>query len=104
VTRFAARVWPHRTEDVDVLDAVPELTQIQRALLDELVRGATNFEMATRLGVQPSTVDDHLRQLYAKLGARPRFPAARRAHAVHRAWLLGLVGRTVDETGKSPTP
>lgn len=51
----------------------------EREVLGELARGATNKEIARRLGVSPNTVKTHVSRLYAKLDAKRRTDAVRRA-------------------------
>lgn len=55
------------------------------AVLQELVAGRSNKEIAARLHIASSTVKTHLGRLYEKLGAK------RRTEAVNRARELGLV-------------
>lgn len=54
-------------------------------VLQELVAGRSNKEIAARLHIAPSTVKTHIARLYEKLGAK------RRTDAVNRARELGLV-------------
>ncbi len=55
------------------------------AVLQEIVVGRSNKEIAARLHIAPSTVKTHVARLYEKLGAK------RRTDAVNRARELGLV-------------
>ena len=55
------------------------------AVLQEIVAGRSNKEIAARLHIAPSTVKTHVARLYEKLGAK------RRTDAVNRARDLGLV-------------
>ncbi|MER7623353.1 LuxR C-terminal-related transcriptional regulator [Streptomyces sp. NPDC126503] len=59
-------------------EAVGELTPQQQRISRLVARGATNREIAARLGLSPRTVDHHLRGVYARLGIRSRveLPAA----------------------------
>lgn len=57
----------------------------EMAVLQELVAGRSNKEIAARLHIAPSTVKTHVARLYGKLGAK------RRTDAVNRARELGLV-------------
>jgi two-component system response regulator DesR len=53
----------------------------EREVLHVLVTGATNAEIAGRLGLSPHTVKQHTRSIYRKLGVRNRAAAAGRAEA-----------------------
>ena len=53
-----------------------EPTPAEAEILDYLVRGKTNNEIARALTVAPSTVKRHLHNVYPKLGARNRTQAA----------------------------
>jgi DNA-binding CsgD family transcriptional regulator len=55
------------------------------AVLHEIAAGCSNKEIALRLHVSPNTVKTHVARLLAKLGAR------RRTEALRRARELGLV-------------
>ncbi len=48
-------------------------------VLKEIAAGHSNKEIAKRLHIAPSTVKTHVASLYAKLGARRRTDATRRA-------------------------
>ena len=64
--------------------AVP-LSEREREVLDLLVTGATNREIAGSLFLSPHTVKEHTSSLYRKLGVRNR------AEAVQKAQRLGLL-------------
>lgn len=53
----------------------PVLTPRERAVLDELARGATYADIAARLVVSENTVKTHISSLYAKLSANRRSDA-----------------------------
>ncbi len=55
------------------------------AVLRELADGASNQEIADRLGISPNTVKTHIARLFEKLGAN------RRTDAIARARALGIV-------------
>ena len=54
---------------------IPELSARQREILDSLVRGLSNPDIATQLGISTQMVKDHLTVLLAKLGAANRAQA-----------------------------
>ena len=68
-----------------VRDTEGALTARERAVLGQLVRGATNREIATALYIGDETVKTHLRSIYTKLDVSDRH------RAVGRAVELGLV-------------
>jgi DNA-binding NarL/FixJ family response regulator len=63
IDEFRQRSTPTR------LPAVPELTAREREVLQLVAEGLTSKEVAARLGVAPSTVESHRKQIAAKLGA-----------------------------------
>ena len=52
-----------------------ELTPREYDVLDHLVEGLTNAEIAQRLGVKPSTVKNHISNILSKLNAASRTEA-----------------------------
>jgi DNA-binding CsgD family transcriptional regulator len=62
------------------------LTSRQLGVLELVVRGLTNAEIAQQLFIAPKTVDHHLSAIFAKLGVRSRTEAA------HVAYARGIVG------------
>jgi DNA-binding CsgD family transcriptional regulator len=67
--------------------AIAELGISNRELtvLRELAGGASNKEIAERLGVSPNTIKTHIAKLFEKLGA------SRRTDAIARARELGIL-------------
>jgi DNA-binding NarL/FixJ family response regulator len=63
----------------DDAPAPEELTTREREVLELLVEGARNEEIARRLGISLSTVRSHVHSLLTKLHARSRLEAAARA-------------------------
>jgi len=68
VARFAAGRHP----TVEPPASLATLTERERAVLDELARGASNAEIAERLFVEPSTVKTHVVNVLRKLQLRDR--------------------------------
>jgi DNA-binding NarL/FixJ family response regulator len=63
-----------------------ELTTGQKRILEQLLNGYTNAEIADALGLSVSTVKTHLQNIYRQLGVGTRREALRalddtRAHA-----------------------
>ena len=54
---------------------VPELSARQREILQSLMTGLTNKEIAQQLGIRRDSVEDHINTLFAKLGAANRAEA-----------------------------
>jgi len=60
--------------DASVSDEWTEgLTPRQRQVVELLLAGRSNAEIAEELQIQPATVRDHLRAIYARLGVTSRF-------------------------------
>jgi DNA-binding CsgD family transcriptional regulator len=51
---------------------VPELTQTERRIVDRVVDGRTNDEIAAELAMRPKTVEWNLTRIYRKLNVRSR--------------------------------
>lgn len=52
--------------------AVHECTEREREIVDLLLQGMTNKQIAERLGIAVDTVKKHLQHVYKKLGVRRR--------------------------------
>lgn len=76
----AGAVAPVRAQ-LDGADALPELAERDRELLDLLAQGLTTSAIALRLGVAPKTVRNRLSALYAALGVSDRSGALLRARS-----------------------
>ena len=63
----------------EIGSARDSLSPREREILDLVVQGSTNREMATTLFITEKTVKVHLRHIYEKLGVRSRTEAAVRA-------------------------
>ncbi|QIZ39802.1 response regulator transcription factor [Saccharopolyspora sp. ASAGF58] len=55
------------------------LTKREREVLDQLVRGRSNREIARSLGISERTVKNHLRNIFTKLGVGDRTSAVVKA-------------------------
>jgi DNA-binding NarL/FixJ family response regulator len=73
---------PHRDEP-----AFPALTPREREVLDLVAAGLGNATIASRLGVSPNTISNHISNIFGKL------QVASRAEAIVRARDAGLGGR-----------
>jgi len=82
----AHRVLQYFATPPPVVDPFPELTAREREILDLLAEGLRNSAIATRLGLSPKTVANHLSATFAKL------QVADRAAAIVRARDAGLGG------------
>lgn len=72
--RYFFRSSEHDSNSFSV--AGPPLTDREQDVLNHLVRGQSNAEIASELGIQLVTVKLHMRNLTRKLGARNRTEAA----------------------------
>ena len=61
---------------------VPEFTPRQREILESMVRGLTDRDIARQLGIRQDGVNDHVRAILQKVGAANRTEAV--AIALHR--------------------
>jgi two-component system, NarL family, response regulator NreC len=71
-----ARVAKAREDDRAIDRSFERLTETERTILDLMIEGQANDEIAAGLSVSASTVQTHVRNIVRKLGARSR------AHAV----------------------
>jgi DNA-binding CsgD family transcriptional regulator len=54
------------------------LTRAERAVVEAVLRGASNAEIARSRGTSPRTVANQLASIYEKLGVRTRYELVRR--------------------------
>lgn len=62
------------------------LNEHEKAILNQLAEGKTNYEIGSSLGYNQTELGVQLRFMQAKVGAKTL------AHLMHRAWQLGLLG------------
>jgi len=65
------------TVDADFTARWARLTDSEQHIAEQVARGLTNRETATRLFLSPHTVDYHLRQIFRTLGVQSRVELAR---------------------------
>ncbi len=71
VTEALAREWEQRSRrlrDADTIRRIASLTPRERDVFDLVVQGLTSKQIATQLGINPSTVDVHRSHVMEKLG------------------------------------
>jgi RNA polymerase sigma factor (sigma-70 family) len=73
ILRIAAR---EREEERAVQEAIAQLTPREREVLDLIVDGLTDKEIAARLHITTATAQTHVANLLSKLGVRSRLQAA----------------------------
>jgi DNA-binding NarL/FixJ family response regulator len=83
-TGVARRALTYLTRPRSNLQAFPELTAREREVLGLIAGGLPNAAIATRLGLAPNTVSNHISNIFAKL------QVASRAEAIVRARTAGL--------------
>ena len=60
---------------LDLDPPLPPLSPRQREILDSIVRGLSNADIATELGISRDMVKEHAKTLFAKIGAANRVEA-----------------------------
>ena len=58
----------------------PELTNLENEVLEQIVDGFTNREISKKLLISESTVENHIHNIYTKLGISNRTQAV--VHAI----------------------
>jgi DNA-binding CsgD family transcriptional regulator len=87
ITARASRTSRGVTRDAgETVQPTASLTQREREILSLLADGLGNKQIATRLGISPSTVKTHVEVLFEKLGVTSRAEAV--AVAVRRGLLF----------------
>lgn len=77
------------------------ITDRLRVIVPLMAEGFTDQEIAEHIHVSYTTVKDHLRKLYARLGAKNR------AHAIHLAYQFGMLvveNELPEDRLRGPTP
>ena len=77
LTKEERRWISHRPAAVGKNDFV--LTETEYRVLEELARGDSNRDIASRLAISEQTLKNHLSAVFKKLGAKNRLEAVRRA-------------------------
>ena len=54
---------------------IPELTNRENEILEQIVYGFTNKEISSNLSISESTVENHIHNIYTKLGFSNRAQA-----------------------------
>jgi len=96
VGRLAAEVAARRAAGEPTSAPLPALTRREEQVLHQLVAGASTAEVSRRLGMTPSTVRTHVRNILRKLGVHSKLAA------VALALSQGLVHPTPGRSAPSP--
>jgi len=77
---------------------LPELTNRENEVLEQIAYGFTNKEISSNLSISESTVENHIHSIYTKLGI------ANRAQAVVHAFRANIypVSSIVEDRGNPP--
>jgi DNA-binding NarL/FixJ family response regulator len=95
VGRFVARRADGNGRNGSAAPAQTNLTRREREVLALLAGGAKQGKIANQLSISPRTVGAHIQNLFGKLAVNSR------AQLVARAYVLGLVVRTPDQSSGS---
>ena len=75
IARGARVISPDIQKQLKVDPPIAELSPRQKEVLDGIVRGLTNKDIATQLGIRKDGVEKHVKVLLAKIGAANRAEA-----------------------------
>lgn len=89
IARGARVISPDIQKQLKVDPPIAELSPRQKEVLDGIVRGLTNKDIATQLGIRKDGVEKHVKVLLAKIGAANRAEAV--AIALRKHLLDNLV-------------
>jgi len=90
LTSATRRLAQHADQLDDTLAGLPTLTRSERVVVEQLLGGLTDREIARCLGISPRTVHKHLEHVYRKLGA------TNRASLIAILYRTGVVPRLED--------
>jgi DNA-binding NarL/FixJ family response regulator len=82
---LGVRAW-RRGPTERTTDGLADLSQRERDVAGLVAGGATNVEVAASLAISPRTVEHHISNILAKLGARNRTELAARVRGSGRGF------------------
>ncbi|KAA3654800.1 MAG: TIR domain-containing protein [Chloroflexi bacterium] len=90
------RIEEHKPHKDPSTEIDQPLKRIEIDVLNCLVRGAANNEIALELKIVPNSVEDHIESIFKKLGAQTRSDATRIAH---EKGLVSLINQATELDG-----